>query len=208
MSTPTKAVVTATPTFPPIPDAEIERIVERARKRSRAIIRTKDDAPEAVLVARAFGLVHLFADVPDGDAFLHNYATTIGPLVYLPKNVTGLDKLLVLTHEFEHVEQFWRLGVQFGIDYLGSQAWRSVFEMDAETAMWEVTFYLTGTIPPRETLSRLIEHGYASGTLGVHLAQTVAEGRIAAVAAGTVTTTAGRNMIEELRAAGIKAATP
>lgn len=194
--------------LPAMSDAEVDRIVEKARVRARAVIREKNDAPEAIVVARAMGLIHLFADVPDGDEFLNDYATTIGPVVYLPRRYTGALKLLVLAHEFEHVAQFWRLGAQFGIDYIGSTEWRAVFEMDAETAMWEVMFYLTGTIPPRETLSRLIEHGYASGSAGVHLGHTAAESRIAGVAAGTVTTRSGAAMIDELRTAGIKGIRP
>ena len=85
--------------------------------------------------------------VLDADAFLERYATTIGKIIWLPREPgdptwDALSQARLCAHEFRHVEQFDEDPSLF-LRYLSSTEERALAEAEAFACNLEVEFQLT-----------------------------------------------------------------
>lgn len=122
---------------------------------------------EDALVARAVGQALELAGIMDARAFLGDYVTTLGKIIYCPF-VPGSphpqwslwDQMVACVHEHQHVEQYNAEGAAFGVRYLFSRAERARFEAEAYVCNVEMEHWRTGRlIPPGELAGRLIAYG-------------------------------------------------
>ena len=184
------------------------------RLRGRVIDKTH--AVEMQVVANVLDTVRLVAGVklPDAQTFMRDYATTIGPLVYLPEGWDTKTLIEVGTHEFEHVNQFWRgeyggsvgfaAGPSFAYLYLMDEEVRVRAEQRAMRAQWEVRHVVFGDeMPHPSTFATILESGYALSDKGLKLARDLAEIWTTEVHYGRVDTAAGEAAIRVLSAAGM-----
>lgn len=130
------------------------------------IVRPKD-APEVVfasdVVRLGAPLVRAFAanalNLPSEEEFRNDYATTIGPVCWMPSKWSGWKRILVLTHEGHHAESFYTQALRYAEEYITDPNWRMLYEIDAESARWELERWLTGELPKAEV--KRFGHGYA-----------------------------------------------
>ena len=184
------------------------------RLRGRVIDKTH--AVEMQVVANVLDTVRLVAGakLPDAQTFMRDYATTIGPLVYLPEGWDTKTLIEVGTHEFEHVNQFWRgeyggsvgfgSGPSFAYLYLMDEEVRVRAEQRAMRAQWEVRRVAFGEeLPHPSTFATILESGYALSDKGLKLARDLAEIWTTEVHYGRIDTAAGEAAIRVLTAAGL-----
>jgi hypothetical protein len=178
-----------------------------AAKFHARIIR-KDMAIEMQILAAGFDVLRAAGvQVPVGGDFLDHYATTLGPLVYMPSSLTPDQQIEVLTHELEHVRQFWvgdgqaALPNAFGMGwlYLTDGEARARFEAEAYRAALELAHARGAPVPSLDDLAYPLEGGYALDDGGRALARDLLEVAATSVAAGVVSTDAAREAIAWLR---------
>jgi hypothetical protein len=192
-------------------------------ERFHARLVRKSDAIEMKLVAAALEAARLFgARLPSTDEFLTRYATTIGPMIYLPDSMWDDPRALVevVTHECQHVRQFWRGsgdgvagptdrdlpgGFGFGWLYLTQGEARVRFEAEAYVAGLEATVIGIGEPLPTslEPLVQPLEGGYALNDGEIALARGLLEVGATQVAQGVALTDAGQTAVELLRQLGV-----
>lgn len=180
-----------------------------ARKLSFTVIR-KRSAFFSQWIAAGFDLARMFgAKVPSGADFLDRYATTIGPLVLMPDGMSPDVFIEVLTHEAEHVVQFFTLHPEKDLNlpggtgmwwlYLTEPEARVQYEADPYSSQMELRVARGQPIPSPDEFTLPLEGGYALGPNEVRLAHEILERRATSVMHGTVTTPAGRAAIATLR---------
>jgi hypothetical protein len=170
-------------------------------RRFKAFVRGKGNAVEMQAIAQAFGVaVLLGAGVPTGDAFLTRWWTTLGPVVYAPSDrVADLGASVpVLSHELQHVVQFWRDPLRFVARYLTSRG-RAELEAEAERARLEVCWLLWGYLPPVDGLD-VTRHGYALDDSHADLTRDLLEQAATSVASGLISTDVGLEVLLWMRA--------
>lgn len=184
--------------------------------RLRGRVLDKTHAVEMQIVANVLDTVRIATGgaLPDAQTFMKDYATTIGPLVYLPEGWDPRTMIDVATHEFEHVNQFWRGefggsggfggGASFAYLYLMDEEVRVRAEQRAMRAQWEVRRAVFGEdLPPPNVFATILEQGYALSPKALRLSRDLAEVWTTEVHYGRVDTTAGEVAIRVLSSMGL-----
>ena len=177
-------------------------------QRFKCTVIRKNAAFEMQALGAAFDIAKRFgAQVPSGDDFLKRYATTIGGLVYMPDGWTPEQQIDVLTHECQHVHQFYvhGLGLPGGPGmwwlYLTEPEARVRYECEAIRSQMELRYHLTGNVGAH-TLDQLVmplEGGYALGQQHLALARDLLDIAATSVLSGVVSTEAGKAAIEWMK---------
>lgn len=197
-------------------DLDARYFLSEMGNRLRGRVLDKAHAVEMQIVANVLDTVRLVAgaSLPDAQTFMRDYATTIGPLVYLPDGWDAKTRIDVGTHEFEHVNQFWRgeyggvggfsAGPSFAYLYLMDEEVRVRAEQRAMRAQWEVRRVVFGEeLPHPSTFATILEGGYALSDKGLKLARDLAEIWTTEVHYGRIDTAAGEAAVRVLTAAGL-----
>ena len=197
-------------------EMDVRYFLSEMGNRLRGRVIDKTSAVEMQIVANVLDTVRLVAGakLPDATTFMQQYATTIGPLVYLPEGWSREMVVEVATHEFEHVTQFWRgeygsggggfgAGPSFAYLYLMDEEVRVRAEQRALRAQWEMRRAVFGhELPHPSTFVEILERGYALSEKSLRLARDLAEVWTTEVHYGRVDTTAGEVAIRVLSAMG------
>lgn len=154
-------------------------------------------------LARALGRTNL----PSGNDFLNNTATTIGTFIYLPDGWDPDTQIEVVTHECQHVHQFVSnnyLYLPGGLGmwwlYVTEPEARVQVEADATHAQMEVRYWRTREIPPTlEDLVHPLESGYDLEPRFVDFGKHLLEAKATSVSSGQLNTAAGREAVKWLR---------
>jgi len=175
----------------------------------------KTQATEMAIVGNIFEILHVVGvNVPTAAEFKANFATTLGPLVYLPSGWDSRTQIDVGTHEFTHVDQFWTgefkgdvgFGAGFGFAYLYlmEPEARVRAEQHAMRAQWELKHLAFGEpLPKPKDCAMILEHGYMLDASALKLAEDLAEVWLTEVYYGKVDTDTGAEAIRIVKALGI-----
>ena len=163
-------------------------------KKYRAVVLEKDDSTIMRVIAMAFGVLALFGvGVPTSEAFLTRYATTLGPVIFMPKGLTDpVRRLLLLLHELGHVRQFWDDPLGFPRAYVGSEERRAIYEAEAERGRIEGDWVLTGALPTAGAIAGFMEHGYAVSVQAADLARDLLASAATTTSHGLLATDVGK----------------
>ena len=144
-------------------------------------------------VAAVFGVAAMLgANVPSSDEFLTRFATTLGPVVFLPRGMPrGKRRTLLVLHEIGHGAQFWEAPLFFPRAYLQSGERRAGYEAGAERGRIEGAWLLYGELPTAEGIDAFMVHGYACDAPDVTLAQQLLDAAATAAASGHVSSPVG-----------------
>lgn len=168
-----------------------------------ARIARKSQAIEMKVVGTLFDLARLVGiNVPAGHDF-ERFATTLGPMIYLPDGLTPEQTVEIVTHECQHVRQFWTRGFEFLWLYLVEPEARVRHEAEAYGAGLSVQHALTGTMPTLDDIVLPLEGGYSLAPEHVALGRLLLEQQATAIADGIVTTEAGSAALKWLRSHGV-----
>ena len=181
-----------------IRDARARGLAEHLCQRYGAKLRVKDELPMRVAAA-AFDVLGLFTSgLPDGEAFLSRYSTTIGAEIFVPRALLeagGAALMEVLTHEAEHVAQFRGEGVAMCWWYATWAEARARYEANAYGAGATVRVYLEGTAPEVDALLPDLTAAYHVRPEDQVLARDMMRSLRASILAGSHTTEAGREAV-------------
>mgnify|MGYP001474352891 CR=1 FL=1 len=172
---------------------------------SHGVLVRKGDVPGMGVVRGVFDALHATGlPVPSG-AELDRYSHAIGPLVVIADDLRGAELLSVVTHECEHVRQFWegeyRKGSTVGatLDGGATFAWlylvepeaRVRFESRAYRTTLEVLHMLGAPLPSIGALADALARGYALDAEHVAFGRSLLESALLSVRGGVYSTTAG-----------------
>lgn len=182
-----------------------------------AYVVRRSQAVEMQVVAGALDTIRTIAgsSVPSGASWMQ-WGTTLGPKIYMPDGLSLLGWVEMLTHELEHVAQFWRgefpegkvgeralpNGIGMAWLYLSEDIARVRYECRAYAAGTEAIAALRQPLPPMSRMIEPLEGGYLLGDKAKHLASSIMDANLLSIDAGTMTTTAGRLADEVLRDLG------
>lgn len=184
---------------------------------SHGVFVRKGDVPGMGVVRGVFDALHATGlPVPSG-AELDRYSHAIGPLVVIADDLRGADLLSVVTHECEHVRQFWegeyRKGSTVGatLDGGATFAWlylvepeaRVRFEARAYRAGCEALHMLGLPLPTLDALTEALARGYALDAAHVQFGRELLESALLSVHNGLYTTTAGVRLEAILKRHGV-----
>ena len=130
---------------------------EHFAKNFRSRIVRKGDSEDMKLVGQALEDMGIL----DADAFLKQYSTTIGRVIY-PCFEIGVEppsfvnQACIISHENMHVAQHAREGVKFALRYLTDSAYRAAYEAEAFTTSMEVRWMLTGKLSDPQKTAELL----------------------------------------------------
>jgi hypothetical protein len=188
--------------------AEADALAAALCRQFRAILLRKRDRIEMQIAGALFDLARLAGvDVPSSEDFAR-YATTLGPFIYLPDGLTPDQEIETVTHECQHVHQFWDGGEQTGIKGGTAFAWlyltqpeaRVRLEAEAYRAGMEVSVARGAPLPSLRDLALPLEQGYALGPGEILLGRQLLEVAATSAASGLVGTEAARAAIAWMRA--------
>jgi len=181
-----------------------------------AYVVRKSNEVEMKVIAAALDAIRAVAGsrVPPGASWMQ-WGTTLGPKVYMPDGLSLLGWIEMLTHELEHVSQFWRGefpeggvgeralpgGIGMAYLYLAEDIARVRYECRAYTSGSEVRSHLRQPLPSLDEVQLPLEQGYMLGPKALHLARSIMDANLESVEAGTLTTVSGRiavNVLEDL----------
>ena len=166
--------------------AEANRFKARMAERFHAREQDKSKAAEMAWLAQGFDVARTFgAAVPAGHVFA-TYATTLGPIIYLPEGLSPDEQIDIFTHEIEHVRQFWAHGFEFAWLYLTAPEARARYEAEAFTQQFKLRYARTGRLPTLDEVSFPLEQGYALPPGDVALGLTSIEQWLTSIAAGLI----------------------
>jgi len=181
--------------------SELQALEDFLVKRFRAIVVAKTDLMVMQAVALAFGVIGLFVSgLPSSTDFLSRWATTLGPVVWMPTGERDpLGRLILLGHELGHVADWWADPVGYVRRYVGSTELRAKAEAQAERRRIEVQFLLTGTLPTVSEVRTFCEHGYAVPIEAADLGEDLVEMAATSTSAGVIATDVGQAVRDWLR---------
>lgn len=161
--------------------------------RFKARITEKGDSAIMRGVGAAFGVASMLGvNVPTSDEFLNRYATTLGPVVFLPTGLPkGKRRTLLVLHELGHVVPFWEAPLFYPRAYLQSGEFRGTVESQAERGRVEGAFLLFGELPTADGIHGFMQHGYACDAPDITLAQQLLDAAATATASGVVSSPVG-----------------
>lgn len=174
----------------------------------RACIVRKSSVPERQWISAALDIARLAgANVPSGVEFFEQYATTIGPMILMPDGMSPDAQIEVMTHECQHVQQFWERGGQVDLAsglgycwlYLVQPEARVRFEVEGYRAQLEVVYARNKRLPEIDSLVMPLEGGYALGQGDLMLARSLFEIAGTSIVNGIVSTNAGTVAIEYMK---------
>jgi hypothetical protein len=189
----------------PATQSEADAFARLMCARFHARVVRKSMAVEMTMAAAAFDVLKaLRVGVPSGADFLEHYTTTLGPIVYLQDGLSPDAQIEVLTHEMQHVWQFWGGagqaavpgGVGFAFLYLAEPEARVRLEADAYRAGLEVRYRRTQQMPSLDALVWPLEGGYALDAAHVQLGRSILEMGGTSLHRGRVSTMAGKVALE------------
>lgn len=162
-------------------------------QRFRVVVRVKDESVVMQGVAAAFGVAEMLgANVPTSEEFLTRFATTLGPVVFLPKNPpTGKRRARLIWHEIGHGFHFWEAPLFMPRAYVQSAEKRAAYEAEAERGAIEGAWLQFGELPTAEAVHGFMQHGYAAPPPDVTLAQQLVDAAATACASGVITSPVG-----------------
>lgn len=171
-------------------------------RRFKARIVVKGDSTIMRVIAETFGVAAMLGvGVPTSQEFLTGYATTLGPVVFLPAGITDPKRRLGLVlHEIGHVQAFWHEPLFMPRAYLQSGEKRAAYEAGAERGRFEGMNQLFGELPSADRVHTFLAHGYACDAADVTLAQQLLDIAGTATAAGVVSSPVGLAVAEWMRA--------
>ena len=184
---------------------------------SHGVLVRKGDLPGMGVVRGVFDALHaLGISVPAGAEF-DRYSHAIGPFAVIADGLSPADLLCVVTHECEHVRQFWegeyRKGSTVGatLDGGATFAWlylvepeaRVRFEARAYRAGCEALHMLGLPIPSIDELTDALARGYALDATHVQFGRELLESALLSVRSGVYTTTAAVRLEVILRRHGV-----
>lgn len=179
-----------------------------------AFVVRRTQAVEMQVIAGVLDAIRPIAGsrVPSGNDWMR-FATAIGPKIYMPDGLTLKQWVEILTHELEHVSQFWRgefpegsvgeralpNGIGMMFLYLTQDIARVRYECRAYAAGAEALSVLREPLPSLHEVVAPLEGGYLLGKEAQTLASSIMDANLNSIDAGTLTTTAGRLSDEVLR---------
>lgn len=201
-----------------ITEAQFQSFQRALLSRMGGRLINRESAYEMGLIGQLFDFLHnLGFPLPSREEFLSNFATTLGPMVYMPSSWDPQTKLITLVHEAEHVRQ-WATGEfedDVGIDghfdmaflYLFNGQGRVRLEERAARAAGEFVHARRRSDGPRlpsiDEATRFLEVSYALGADDLQFSRDLATHWITEVGHGFYDTTAGRAAIEIAEQQGI-----
>lgn len=175
-------------------------------QRFRCTVVRKQSAMEMQVLATLFDIGRRFnLSVPAGEDFLERAATTIAWLVYLPDGLSPDQQIETLTHECQHVHQFWAhgLGLPGGPGfmwlYITAPEARVRYEVEAYRTALELGHARGAPLPDLDALAFPLEGGYALTAGDVQLGRDLLETAATSAKLGLVSTEAARAAIDWLR---------
>jgi hypothetical protein len=182
--------------------AQLAAFKDALATRFHARIVRREDAFEMRLLAMALDALRGMTGLPlpDFETFLRGYATTIGPLVYLPSGLSPDDEMELVVHEVQHVAQWNAAPGQTGLPgrcgmlwlYLVEPEARVRFEVEANRAAMEHRWARSRTLALLDDLVHPLEGGYALGAAEVTLGRDLLEAAATSVSHGVVSTVVGQ----------------
>lgn len=182
-------------------DSELQELEAFLVKRFRAVVFAKTDLGIMTAVAVLFGVLSLFGlGLPSSADFLTRWATTIGPVIFMPTGERPrLARVMLLCHELGHVADFWDDPIGYVRRYVGSTELRAKLEACAERRRIEAQWLLTGTLPTHAEVTSFCEHGYAIPVSAADLGEDLVEIAATSTAAGVIATDVGQAVRDWLR---------
>ncbi|MDB4929443.1 MAG: hypothetical protein JWM10_1927 [Myxococcaceae bacterium] len=174
-------------------DAALADLEDYLCDRFKARVTEKGDSVVMRGVAAAFGVAAMLgANVPTSDEFLTRFATTLGPVVFLPTGLPkGKRRLLLVLHEIGHAVAFWHEPLFMPRAYVQSGEKRADYESGAERGRIEGAFLLFGELPTAEGIHGFMQHGYACDAPDITLAQQLLDIAATATASGVISSPVG-----------------
>jgi len=193
MTTPTAADLTTDEML-----ADLEAYLCR---RFKVQVTEKGDSAIMRGVAAVFGVASMLGvNVPSSEEFLTRFATTLGPVVFLPSGLPkGKRRLLLLLHEIGHGAGFWEEPLFYPRAYVQSGEKRAAYEAQAERGRIEGAWLLYGELPTAEAVHGFMQHGYAVDAPDVTLAQQLVDVAATAADSGVVSSPVGLAVRDWLR---------
>lgn len=170
-------------------------------RRFRAVVQVKGDLAVLRVVAMVFGVLALLGlNLPTADEFLTRFATTLGPVIFLPTGERPRkQRLLLLLHELGHVAAFWHEPLFFPRAYVESGERRAGYEALSERGRIEGAWLLYGELPSAEHVHGFMRHGYAVDAPDVTLAQQLVDIAATASDSGVISSPVGLAVREWVR---------
>lgn len=159
---------------------------------------SKESKLEMRIIATALATM----GIVDEQAFLKKYTTTLMRRIYLPfalgtSDVSYLSQVRLCAHEFQHIVQFQRWGLDFMAKYLRSSAKRAAYECEALRAGMEVHFFLTSGMQDPHRLALKLE-AYACSPDDILFAEKNLEMSANFIQAGGISTEAAKEVLNLL----------
>lgn len=188
--------------FSKIEDQKALRIAEALCNHYGCNIRLKNAPPMEVALA-AFDVAHFFgAGVPTSDAFLNNFATTIGTEIFVPERILagdGRSLTALLAHECEHVVQFKTQGFVMPWWYLTSTEERAGYEANAYGAGQDVMSAMGWDMPAKvEDVAPSLVTSYHLQPEDVTLATNMLRSHLASIQHGVHVTDAAKFTLSQI----------
>lgn len=143
----------------PTPD-EVRGLWDHMAARYRTRARTKGDEAAWEAVARLLDQI----GIVEGDAFMRDFATTIGVDIFVPFEVgvasdgwTLWDQLCVCVHEHQHVAQYLADPGSYLVEYVTRPDRRAHLEADAYATQLELD-WLAGRTPRAKDIDAIGAH--------------------------------------------------
>jgi len=170
-------------------------------RRFKVQVTEKGDSAIMRGVAAVFGVASMLGvNVPTSDEFLTRFATTLGPVVFLPTGLAkGKRRTLLLLHEIGHGAGFWEEPLFYPRAYLQSGEKRAAYEAQAERGRIEGAWLLYGELPSADQVHAFMQHGYACAAPDVTLAQQLVDIAATAADSGVVSSPVGLAVRDWLR---------
>lgn len=188
-------------------NAEADALIAHLSRRFGAHVASKESSVEMQMLGAAFGVLRaLGVDVPSAEEW-PRYATTLGPIVYMPRVDDPLERVALFVHEIGHVWRFFhgkgegQAGIGGGFEmawlYLTQGEARVRYEVEAERGRVEFMFAITGSVgDPRNAVG----HGYSLNEGEQRLSSDLLEIAATAAMAGRVVSPVAAVAIEWVHA--------
>lgn len=164
---------------------------------------TYDSTVKDKRTALEMKLASVFLDalgITDREAFMNNYATTIGRTIYIPFTIGGsewplLNQTLVCAHEHLHVVQYDDEGEIMQSKYLANTADRAHYEIQAYRTNLELRWWLEGDMGDIGRIANNLKKNYGCNDNDVKVALKSLQLMARSVADGQVETVTGQEAI-------------